>query len=387
MTIKVSILKSVLHENDLFNLRNNKFLQSIEEELNNKLIISDINDYNCDLKLIFIESGGSEMLFLNQLENLKAPFYFLTSGDNNSLAATLEILTYLNVHGIKGEIIHGDIKQITKRINELLYKNNKTLLYGKTYGVIGTPSDWLIASIPDSDEVYDKFGCHIEYIDLRVLLNEYAKINIDNSNLSGFDENELKKAVKVNQALENICLKYKLDGFTLRCFDLLDTIKTTGCLGLARLNEKGFIGTCEGDIMAMLSMAIAKAISGKSCFQANPSRIDIQTNRVVFAHCTIPLDMVNSYKFMTHFESGIGVAVKGELNEDTVTIFRLSSDLKTYFVSRGKIISNLNYDNLCRTQIEVELEENVNQLLTNPCGNHHIIFYGDYVDEIKELLR
>mgnify|MGYP003301395200 CR=1 FL=1 len=60
--------------------------------------IVPLDDYDCDLKLIFIESGGSEGLFLDGFKLLKAPYYLLTSGDNNSLAASLEILTYLNVN-------------------------------------------------------------------------------------------------------------------------------------------------------------------------------------------------------------------------------------------------------------------------------------------------
>jgi len=388
MKIKISTLRSVLHDTLEFDNRSREFISSIEKVLGYKLELAPLDDYTCDLKLIFIESGGSEMLFKNNIDLLKEPYYFLTSGENNSLAATLEILTYLKTINKNGEIIHGEIDYISKRIKELLDTKEKKILDNKRYGVIGKPSDWLISSIPDYNEIKSRFGATLVDVDLSEVINgfkEYQKIvDVDPLN---FDKTEVINANKVYYVLEDIIKKYHLDGFTIRCFDLLDTIKTTGCLALARFNESGIIATCEGDIMAMISMAIVKEISNASSFQANPSRINTSDNTILFAHCTVPFDMLKTYKYNTHFESGIGVAVKGELFLKDVTVFRLSKDLSRYFVSKGKIINNLELDNLCRTQILVKLEEDSKELLINPCGNHHIIFYGDYKDKIINLLK
>ncbi len=48
------------------------------------------------------------------------------------------------------------------------------------------------------------------------------------------------------------------------------------------------------------------------------------------------------------------------------------------WLATGKIVSTSKDENLCRTQIEVKLnsEYNVNDLLTNPLGNHLIIVPG-----------
>ncbi len=140
--------------------------------------------------------------------------------------------------------------------------------------------------------------------------------------------------------------------------------------------------------MSMLSMAVVRKVTGQSSFQANPSRIDPSSNRMILAHCTLPYDMTESHRFDTHFESGIGVAVKGELREESVTVFRLSADLHTYWCAEGRIIRNLDEKTLCRTQIEVELDDgySVSDLLTNPCGNHHIVFYGKHRKEIEAFL-
>ena len=137
----------------------------------------------------------------------------------------------------------------------------------------------------------------------------------------------------------------------------------------------------------MISMHILNKISAQPGFQANPSRIDIENKKMVLAHCTLPLNMTKSYKLNTHFESGIGVAIKGYLKEDKITIFKLSKNLKDYFVTTGNITKNLEESNLCRTQIEISVDHNIEYFLNRPYGNHHIIIYGDYEEQIKEYMN
>lgn len=120
MVIKISKFKSSLHEANGLSRSSAKFIHSVEKELKQKLIfVDDIKDYDCDLKLIYIESGGSEGDFLRDFKKIKSPYIFITSGENNSLAASLEILHYLELHHLKGEILHGDAKYIAKRIKSL----------------------------------------------------------------------------------------------------------------------------------------------------------------------------------------------------------------------------------------------------------------------------
>lgn len=120
MVIKYSKFKSSIKDGYGGNQITKTFIKQVEKALKNKIIYTDnIADYNCDLKLIYIECGGSEGFFLRDFKKLKAPYIFITSGANNSLPATLEILTYLNLHHLKGEVLHGDPSYITQRIKAL----------------------------------------------------------------------------------------------------------------------------------------------------------------------------------------------------------------------------------------------------------------------------
>jgi L-fucose isomerase-like protein len=214
---------------------------------------------------------------------------------------------------------------------------------------------------------------------------EYLKNYEENIKLD-FDKSEVIEAKKLSKALEILVEKYELKGLTLRCFDLLGRIHTTGCLGLSLLNKNKIIGTCEGDIPAMLSMYMLNLITGQPGFQANPSRIDTEKNEIVFAHCTLPLDMADSYDVMTHYESGIGVALRGKMKETDITIFKLSNNLKDYYVAEGVITNNLCESNLCRTQINIKLDD-VSYFLTSPYGNHHVIVYGKHKERINKYMN
>ena len=397
--IKVSSFHSDLHRQDVLAQRHAAFLASIETYLGEQITVSPIDDYEADLKLVFISSGGSEGKFLEHFNELRPPYYLLTSGTDNSLAASIEILTYLNCQGYEGEILHGNPKYIAERIKDLIAGNRRkteegessvrditgTAEIGGRYGVVGKPSDWLIASVPDEDKVKEVFGTELVSIPMEDLLEEYDATESDPDERNGLDFGSSNRLVRAVLRLRE---KNNLDGLTIRCFDLLSSIHTTGCLSLAQLNADGFIGTCEGDVMSMLTMALIRKVTGQSSFQANPSRIDVDDNTMVLAHCTMPYDMAQSFGYNTHFESGIGVAIKGEFKTEPVTILRLSKDLDSYWIAEGRIIGNLNESTLCRTQIEVKLDDSysVGDLLRVPCGNHHIVFYGRHRDEIVDFL-
>jgi L-fucose isomerase-like protein len=382
MKIAVLPIVSNLHDDMRINEDTMKLLNEIQDLGKYEFILSDTsNFYDEKTSLILVQSGGSEGRFLEIESELKEPYYLLTYGSNNSLAASMEILTYLKNKNLKAEILHGSAKYIVKRLQEI---QTKEIVKPINLGVIGKPSDWLIASDVDYVKCLNRFNINLIDIDIDELVDVYRQTDIigyeENIKLD-FDQKEVNDSKKLSKALVELSNKYNLEGLTIRCFDLLGKIKTTGCLGLSLLNHNKKIGACEGDIPAMLSMYILNKVSGQPGFQANPSRVDSDKNEIVFAHCTLPIDMALSYDVMTHFESGIGVALRGKMKETDITIFKLNANLKEYYVAEGKIIENLEEGNLCRTQIVIKLNE-VKYFLTAPHGNHHIIVYGKHKQQI-----
>jgi L-fucose isomerase-like protein len=183
--------------------------------------------------------------------------------------------------------------------------------------------------------------------------------------------------------------KHNLQGFTIRCFDLLDAVHNTGCWALAKLNSEGIVAGCECDVPTMLTMMLHPALTGNSSFQANPASINPETGEILFAHCTIPFDMVHRYELDTHFESGIGVSIRGYVPNGPVTLCKLSGDLTRFFVTEGELIRNQAAPDLCRTQLAIRLNTpgDTEYFLTNPIGNHHDIATGHHASLMKSLLE
>ena len=342
MKISVLPIVSSLHDDIRINEDTTTLLHEIETLGSYEFVLSNIsNFYDQRISLILVQSGGSEGYFLEMEKELKEPFYLLTYGSNNSLAASMEILTYLKNNNKKAEILHGSAKYITNRLKEI---EDNVIEKPVNLGVIGKPSDWLISSNVDYKNCKDKFNINLIDIDIEELVREFNQVDIlnyEDKTVLDFDSKEVEESKKLSKAFEIVTKKYELEGLTVRCFDLLGKIHTTGCLGLSLLNRNRTIGACEGDIPAMLSMYILNKVTGQPGFQANPSRINTDENEIVFAHCTLPIDMAVSYDVMTHFESGIGVALRGKMKETDITIFKLNANLKDYYVSEGKIPETL----------------------------------------------
>jgi L-fucose isomerase-like protein len=159
-------------------------------------------------------------------------------------------------------------------------------------------------------------------------------------------------------------------------------------MALARFNSEGVVAGCEGDVPAMLSMMIAQVLTGMSGFQANPARINPETGELLFAHCTIPFNMVEHYELDTHFESGIGVGIRGYMKEGPVTIFKVSGDLSRCFIEEGELVRNQAQPDLCRTQQIIRLSDpsKAHYFLTKPIGNHHIIMRGHHKRLFQEMM-
>ena len=64
-------------------------------------------------RMAFIASGGVEKMVTQHFELLPYPIHLLTDGQQNSLAASLEIATWIRSKGMKVHIIHGTIPNLS----------------------------------------------------------------------------------------------------------------------------------------------------------------------------------------------------------------------------------------------------------------------------------
>ena len=377
----------------------NEYLDFDEIEIEN--FDREFNSY--DLVLTFVKTGGTENIFKEHFSRIPQPIYLLTTSLHNSLPAALEIMNFIQENGGDGRIFHGEPARLAKQVSEFVkFKQAENTISGNKIGVFGNPSDWLIASNVNYREAEKNWGIDFEEISMEEIYEHWQKMDSTeeiNSIAEDFidlsvemienNENDVRKASKLYLALKEIVAERNMDALTLRCFDLLDELETTGCLALSRFNDKGIIAGCEGDIPATFTMLLVYNLTDELSFMSNPISIDPCSNMVKFAHCTVPTSICNKYISRSHFESGIGVGVQGIIPKGPVTVIKVGGDsLKNYFVAGGVVKNNLNDPNACRTQIVVEFENDISDyFLKNPLGNHHIIVPGNYSELLQNFFK
>ncbi|MBR1581538.1 MAG: hypothetical protein IJ656_00760 [Bacilli bacterium] len=384
-------IKSMMSYGDLISNDSKKLLDDLSLILGKDYEFQYISDFKNlkedDFVLILVQSGGSEGIFKKDIFTaFKGPYYLLTYGSSNSLAASLEILTFLKQKSKKSEVLHGNNDYIASRIKDLYSK--KEVEKNVKLGVFGKPSDWLISSDVDYKKCKEIFNIELVDVNQEEIIEEIKKVNeVKDENNFNYDKKEISKALLINEGLKKVVQKYELEGFTIRCFDIIHEVKSSACLSLALFNKDDIIATCEGDIPSMLTAYLVYKLLKVHCFQANPQWIYPETNEIDLAHCTLPLDMTKNITFDTHFESGIGVGLHGELELGDVTIVKINADLNEFYCEEGVLVKNEYRKDRCRTQVKIKLDSPVTYFLKSSLGNHHQIIYGHHKKEIKEFFE
>lgn len=401
MKIGYISLVSEIHDPEIIRRTSDQILIKLKENFDfEEIEASEISEV--DIPIVFVKTGGTENEFINiakLFKDAEKPVTLLSCDCNNSLPASLEILSWSNLNGFKNSaIIHGPIEtikvELKKRINDikLIEELKKTKI-----GVIGKPSDWLIASNVDYKIVKEKWGVSIKDIGIEELLENIKNVHqneiiellpkySDSSLYNGIGLKDIKEALKIYVGLKKLISDHNLSAFTLRCFDLLEPLHSTGCLALAILNDEGIPSGCEGDIPALFTMLINNLITDEPSFMANPSLI--HDDIITFAHCTVPLSIVDTFTFKTHFETDKGVGIAGNFSDGWITLSKIGgSALDHFYIDEGAFIEKSSSKKLCRTQITIAPNNNMDYFLKNPLGNHHIISKGKNMKRMKEVMQ
>jgi len=358
------------------------------------------------LLLILVLTGGSEQVVLDLVETRWAavpgePVFLIAHPGDNSLPASLEVLARLQQDGARGRIFYlkgpedaAGLAQIQRAVADLAVQR---ALRSTRIGLIGDPSDWLVASMPGADVVEAAWGpkvvpiplseleARIEAIPASAVTGKVASLVAEASAVEEPSEAELTDAARVHAALRQLVDEHDLDAVTLRCFDLVLNLQTTGCVGLAELTDAGVIAACEGDLVTTVGMIWAHHLVDETPWMANPARLDEAGNSVWLAHCTIARGMVEDYRLRSHFESGLGVGIQGSLPQGPVTLFRTGGvAMDRLWVAEGEITDVGDAENLCRTQAGIQLTRgHVTDLLRAPLGNHVVLVPGHHADRLQ----
>jgi L-fucose isomerase-like protein len=329
--------------------------------------------------LLFL-TGGTEHMALEFARGVRKPLLLLAHFGHNSLPAALETLARLREEGRKAWLLTEADGEELPRFAQVAALAHE--LFGKRVGLIGGASPWLVASSPDFSAFWEKLGLEIVEVPLSALrerIPEEAEILPEGEAL-GVGESERRMAGRVYAGLRALIADYRLSALSIACFGLLSE-GCTACWALAHLSDAGLPAGCEGDLPALLALWLGRLVSGYPGFLANPAEVDWKRERLLLAHCTVPLSLAESFALRTHFESGIGLAVAGRVKPGPYTLFRLGGKrLEKAFIVEGTVLPEWpGRENLCRTQVWFKMPKGaLEKLLREPLGNHHVLIPGHH---------
>lgn len=359
-----------------------------------------IDNFSSDFTIIYILTGGVEAIAQDIINNTKQKVLLVAFENDNSLPACYELKTFFS--GDKVTMVYGteyQMKIINAHYSQIMTSSEVDgLMKRANFGIIGGISDWLINSQaqPLPEEV-NIATTEIKLSELMAIYRDTEKETVDpileewqeKYNLENIDMKEVEKSARLYSALLEIKVKYKLTALTIKCFDLLP-FKVTACLALAELNDRGCIAGCEGDTQALFTLYLTSIITNHISWMANISDINIKKNTLQLAHCTVPTCLLSKHQNITldtHMESGLSLAINGDIPLGKVTIIRIGKSLSQHFMMEGEVIaSNMGNKNICRTQAIIKIKESGNWY-DKIVGNHQIVVKGHHKKALRSYLN
>ena len=397
---KIEILTraSALHEKSALDAMKKTLIEALRQAA--PFEVEEVTKPSGDhLAAVLVLTGGVEREVLKLVAQLPPPSILIAHPGHNSLPASLEILARIRRDGGEGRILYGEPEIVVRELElEIALANAWNALRFSRVGLIGEPSEWLIAS--DVDPAYLKGRLAIETINIKIseFKKRIAAAEVDKKDVQEFTQNaknvvgpkpeDIKDAIAVYKGLRSLVDEHRLAACSVRCFDLVTDLDTTGCYALARLNDEGIPTGCEGDAQTLFSLYIGSLLTNQVAFMGNVASVDTENKVLGLAHCMCPLSMAMHYTIYTHFESDLGIGISGEFPTGPCTVFRLGGErLDQLFVTQGTLENPEFRNDLCRTQLRILTEDPIDALLNAPLGNHHILIPGHHKIAIERFFQ
>jgi len=339
-----------------------------------------------DPDVIFCLTGGSESYAVQWIHD--APLILLAQTAGNSFAAATETLAYCRQNGVKAILFNLDTDPSApgKVLNLAHCFRAIRNMKGQRVGLLGQPSQWLVASKMLPQTLKTKLGMDLISIPWDQT-RDYMSFSKNEAYLNHFEDDsaDLQKSSRVYSMLQDIIETQRLNAITVECFPMVKETGVTACLALSKLNADGLPGGCEGDLPSLVGKILVKELTNQVPWMANLAAL--ANEQALFAHCTIGTHLVSDYEITTHYETGQGTALQATFSATQATILRLDSALEKAFLAKGDVLERPRRPDACRTQIAIGLRNDDFQLLqTNPLGNHHLILPGDHLAKLKTCL-
>jgi L-fucose isomerase-like protein len=352
---------------------------------------------------VYACTGGTDRILLRAREAYSGPLLLFAHMKYNALASLREAVAAIRRRGGRAFVAYGSASDFV-RVTESFARAAVTAarLRGLKLGIIGKPEPWLL-NVPDPEVVENTVGVKVVRIEWDEMLREGQGIPSEEA-LRLVDrlkarfgrvevgDGDLEKAVRLYLAMKRIVERHGLAALAVEARDMLvERLRDWGpYLGVALLSDDGIPADYEADVEAVLTKLVVYLLTGQPSFMANITVVKRDDSTVLFSHCTVPPSMTVERESVltTYFETGRSVAIRGKLREgERVTFTRIALEPRpAIMVGTGVIVNgDVGRDDLCRTQIIVRVDGDVDKLIEGSLGNHTIVFYGDHANTLRAL--
>ncbi|MGC9468498.1 MAG: L-arabinose isomerase family protein [Anaerolineae bacterium] len=240
---------------------------------------------------------------------------------------------------------------------------------------------------------------------------------------AGVHDDALVQAVRTYLAIRDILEEERALGFGVNCFGdlIIKGGRDVPCLAQLLLREDGYVAACDGDFIAMISMALSTYFLGKPCMTSNlypvsyvgaladhfgdPLSPDERyprsewTNIARMAHCGFvgvvspemtPEGRVDLQDWGGTYEikrDGRGCGIDGDLIAGMpVTVHSLGFSADRLMVTRGEVLETTRHAGMphCESSLLLKLS-NLPDFFEAVSRDHVIVQYGDHVRDFEIL--
>jgi len=307
-----------------------------------------------------------------------------------------------------------DLQEIRDQVRLLLVKkrlgNTRMVLVG---GPLTMDGHW--EHLPDQEMVTRRLGAEVIAVSAAEFVAEVGRVEKEKAEAVAREwmskaeavaepsESEIMQVAEVYLALHRVLKRTRAQAVAVGCLELMYICNLVPhCFALATLRDEGIPAACEADVSALLTMVILGYLGNKPAYMGNVVRADPKENLVMISHGCSPAKMagldqppkpytlVQSHSappFSRVLEGGSGVTSYVDYMEDgqVATIARIARDLDRIVAARAEIVGCR--DTICdRTTLDLHVRD-AREFFHQATGNHHVVVYGDYLDDLQGLCR
>jgi len=205
---------------------------------------------------------------------------------------------------------------------------------------------------------------------------------------------DITDSMRLYAAIRSILERENANAMTIDCLGGFrrGDLPAYPCVAWSKLNDAGYYGVCEGDILSTMTQVMLTAFTGKPGFVSDPV-FDTSRNEIIHAHCVSATAMQGiggpslPYAVRSHMEDNKGVSLQVLMPVGgTVTVGKFAGPDK-FLLSTGEVTGNVDDPRGCRTKFRTKVASARTMLEGFSAGLHRVVYYGDYVQPIEAMGR